>query len=77
MCEEHNALKTSQVIINKLDNMSTHVTEIKNGQGKHNLIVLGVVFIAGVAVGTQFPKWSPYLGDIIKTVKQTNNLTKG
>jgi len=55
-----------QLVLGSVKN-DTH--SLKNGQGKVNLVILGIVFITGITLGTQFKVWSPFVNEIYNTFK--------
>jgi len=55
-----------QLVLGSVKN-DTH--SLKNGQDKVNLIIIGLIFLAGVIIGTQFKTWSPFMSDLYNTFK--------
>ena len=63
-------------VLTALANVKNDTHTIKQGQSKFSLIVLAVVFIAGLLIGSQYAIWLPYISDIVNTVQNASNLKK-
>ena len=50
--------------------------DIKQVQGKHNLIIIGLVFVAGMLIGAEYRIWLPYATTIVTTIKNAKAITR-
>lgn len=84
--EEKNEIKKEQLDFQKKNidlfqdlvkgqaDIKSSLVEILHHHGKQALIVLVIVFLSGIAVGTQYKSWLPYMDEVITTVKSTNSV---
>ena len=50
----------------------TELHYIRKHQGKFVFIAMGVVLLAGIAIGTQYQSWMPYVNGILQVLKLAN-----
>lgn len=62
-----------QLVLGSVKN-DTH--SLKNGQEKNSLILFGVIFIAGLLIGSQYKLWLPYASDIVTAVKNAKDVSR-
>jgi hypothetical protein len=73
---EHKYLKLSNMLNDNMIDIRNNVLEVKHKQDKFTYILFGIVFLAGIMIGTQYKSWIPYLKDGYKVVK-TISSSKG
>ena len=68
-------------VINHMNNrqMIIHndIRDIKQKQDKWHYIILAIAFLAGIAIGTQYKSWTPYVHDIGKAIDVIKIFDKG
>lgn len=76
LVEQSAALLIENHINNKLGLIHNDTGEIKRKLERHNYIVLVIVFTAGILIGTQYKLWLPYMADVVKTIRNTQTISK-
>jgi len=50
--------------------------DIKQGQGKHSMVIMAIVFLSGLAIGTQYKVWTPFVNGMYQAFKTAKEITK-
>lgn len=75
--DTHKYLKLSNMLNDNMIDIRNNVLEVKHKQEKFTYILFGIIFVAGILIGTQYKSWIPYLKDGYKVVKTISSGAKG
>ena len=73
---QHQNIKTFSNINEALISVGNDIKEVKHKQEKITFTLFGVVFLAGLILGTQYKVWLPFVKDgyeVAKTVIKSKN----
>ena len=80
---ERENMQHLNLVMKMLHEVLTHIASIKNdthsiksAQDKANLIIMGIIFVTGIMLGSQYKIWLPYASNIIDTVKNAREIAK-
>lgn len=74
MDDGHKYIKLSNMINDNMIDIKNNVLEVKHKQDKFTYILFGIVFVAGIMIGTQYKVWMPYINGLVSVVKTVNNV---
>lgn len=66
----------SHEVLNRLATIGNDTHSIKQGQSKDKLLTYGIIFVAGILIGTQYRTWLPYADRIVETYKEAKEIRK-
>ena len=72
--EGHRQVKKDKLLNDHLNQIGNDVLEVKHKQDKFTYILFGVIFVAGIMIGTQYKLWTPYIKSFVNVVKTANDI---
>ena len=72
--DTHKYLKLSNMINDNMIDIKNNVLEVKHKQDKFTYILFGIIFVAGIMIGSQYKTWMPYVNNLVSVVKTVNNV---